>query len=73
MEDTALKERCAKCNMEPLYMGNLPVIGVGVCLKSLAKVPGIRWFVCLIFLFSSKHVAVEGLIWMALQSHLSSC
>lgn len=42
MEDTAPKEHCAKCNMEPLYMGNLPVIGVGVCLKSLAKVPGIR-------------------------------
>lgn len=54
-------------------MGNVPVDGVGGCVKHLVKVPGIRLFVCLIFLFTLSRVAAEGLIWKALQSHWSSC
>lgn len=51
-------------------LGNLPFVGIGVC-EVPYKVPGIRLFVCLIFLFTFSLVAVEGLIWKALQSHFS--
>jgi len=50
-------------------MGKLPV--VRLCVMYLEKVGVIRLFACLIFLFTFKYVAMEGLIWKAFQSHLS--
>lgn len=57
-------------------MGNVPVVGVGVAVTSLVKVPGFRLFASLVLLNFSFHLQPRGrggVNLEGLQSRLSSC